>query len=266
MEWTTKMEGGGSLYLRDEGNYLYLEATRPEGGEGLYKVILQGLQGRQVLGTMSPSEHGLKLSRMVSRSTMGHWGCLPLTKVICQMSFPFGEETGVQVPMGTAVTTQTKVVEVPDVLFGEQGISPVSLVVGDVVEEAKKSETKPEQAIEQYEQIQERVLQGQTPEEEQWEMVEIPTVEEEPDRGFRLCKEPQAYLTDPLLLPSLRDCRGVLLSEEEGGFSLALPYTPQEKFPLTPLFCFGQYTQLQGRAYLLFSFRQGAVPYVPDMA
>lgn len=262
MEWTSKMEGGGSLYLRDEGNYLYLEATRPEEGEGLYKVILQGLQGRQVLGTMSPCEHGLKLSRMVSRSTMGQWGCLPLTKVICQMSFPFGEESNASV--------QPKSMEVPDVFLGEQGVSPLSIVEENWEKpmEAKDSKVEVSESrqgsgspsiSEEFFPVEEEIHS-----EEQWELVEIAV--EEQTTGFRPCTEPEAYLTDPLLLRSIRERSGVLLSEEEGGFSLAVPYTLKDKFPMIPLFCFGQYTQLQGGDYLLFSFRQGAVPYVPDMA
>lgn len=229
MEWTTKMEGGGTLYLRDDGLYMYLEANRPEGQPGLYKVILQGVQGGQVLGTMEPCDTGLKLSRMVSRATLGQWGCLPLTKVICQLTYPFPTEEKQDSPL-----------EKEEVLAPSLWEEKVSL---DEEIPPKEEQTPEEEVV--WEGLQEE------PEEILWTEVTAPEEERE---GFRPCPQPSQWMSDPVLVRGIGSYEGVLRQEREDGFALAIPFSADKAFPLTPLFCLAQPKELQGRKYLVFSF------------
>lgn len=261
MEWTTKMEGGGSLYLRDEGNYLYLEATRPP-GEGLYKVILQGLHGGQVLGTMSPEGKVLKLSRMVSRSTMGQWGCLPLTKVLCQLSFPFQEgkfyETGVESRRDSSRGLSSSESNAPT-----QGATVDSTLREVAQEEELFQEVEPVgESLEQGRQfLPSESFEEDISLEEQWE--EVVTVEKTPDLGgFSPCAQPVTLLKDPVLQGGILGCQGVLSRQEGEGFSLAIPYFPDKAFPLTAIFCFGRCETLGEQKYVLYSFREGGSPWV----
>ena len=43
-----RMEGGGTLSLREEGPRVHLEAARPDDGRGLYKAWVRGQQGSQI--------------------------------------------------------------------------------------------------------------------------------------------------------------------------------------------------------------------------
>ncbi len=231
MEWTTKMEGGGTLYLRDDGTYVYLEANRS--GAGSYQVILQGLQGGQILGQMNPCETGLKLARMVSRSTMSQWGCLPLVKVICQESYPYSS------PEGIASSPKLPLVQ----------------------EEAAPPSVEDE---EQWEEIPLATVPLPLEEEELWE--EVPDLPLEPAidasfQGFRPCLTEEIQLHDPILASCFRRCSGVLLREGEGSFALAVPYFPHKEFHLTSLLCLGYVLRLGGEQYVGFSFHRDGKPF-----
>ncbi len=257
MDWTSKMEGGGMLYLRDEGNYMYLEATRPQDTQGLYKVILQGLHGQQVLGTMTPCETGLKLSRMVSRSTMGQWGCLPLTKVICQLSFPFdktstGEHRGetegqaLDYPQGallspgnSATENKTENVERQNPLPPEPSLSNI---LPDILPDPVPN------------------LVEETDQDIQWEAVPLYDTTPPETKLFSPCPHPDRLMKDPLLESCFRRCKGVEMREGEEGLTLAVPYDCQREFVLSPIFCFGQLYQYQGERYVLFSFTESGKP------
>lgn len=230
MEWTTKMEGGGTLYLRDDGHCMYLEANRPEDGRGLYKVILQGIQGGQVLGTMEPSEKGLKLSRMVSRSTMGQWGCLPLSKVICQLTYPFPEEK--EEPLEEAEVFSAALLEQ---IQEEESFRPV-----------EESSDSPEQEHKTEESWTEVALPEEIPEEIQYE------------GGFSPCSHGEQWMKDGVLADCLSRCHDVLRSEREGGFALAIPF--EGEFPMIPLFCLAQKLELGTKTYLGFCFAQDGRP------
>lgn len=251
MEWTTKMEGGGTLYLRDDGHYMYLEANRPGDHSGLYKVILQGMQGGQVLGTMEPHENGLRLSRMVTRGTMGQWGCLPLTKVICQVSYPFP-------PMEESPLTKEDVFS-PDFSVEMDVISPeeekkeeVSFLPAEVdQEEIGQGKTLASHPLSQWEEVEVRA--AAEPISEQKEEILWTEVATGGKEGFFPCSGGQG-VADRLLEEGISAYVGVLRKEEKGGFSLAIPFSLDKEFPLTPLFCLAVRKEVEGKDYLLFSF------------
>ncbi len=69
------MEGGGTLSLEEEGLRVHLRAVCPDDGGGLYKVWVRGRGGSLLLGTLTPENGRLALSRTLSRSTLGQAGC-----------------------------------------------------------------------------------------------------------------------------------------------------------------------------------------------
>lgn len=84
-----RMEGGGTLSLREEGPRVYLEAARPDDGRGLYKAWVRGREGSFLLGTLLPEAGGLRLKRTVSRSSLERAGCWPVTGGSCVLFYPF---------------------------------------------------------------------------------------------------------------------------------------------------------------------------------
>lgn len=263
MEWTTKMEGGGTLYLRDDGNYMYLEANRGAEPKGLYQVVLQGLQGGQVLGTMLPCETGLKLCRMVSRSTMGQWGCLPLIKVICQPSFlsPLPEQGAGNIEearefareLASKVASDVAEEEEIQVTKEEETLETIALETGETREEAREKTWK-ETPFPQ----EERKMKA---EEVSWELVEdiVPEMTE----GFRACENPGQWVKDEGLLLSLQRCSKILYQEKKQGVELLIPYDLSEEFPLIPLFCLSSLYIDQDRKYLSFFFGADGKPMRP---
>ena len=89
-----RMEGGGTLSLREEGLRVCLEAVRLDDGRGLYKAWALGRSGRFLLGTLIPQGGGLRLSRTVSRTALEQAGCWPVTGGEAVLVYPFsqGEE------------------------------------------------------------------------------------------------------------------------------------------------------------------------------
>ncbi len=248
MEWTTKMEGGGSLYMRDDGHFLYFEANRPH-ESGIFKVILQGMGGGQVLGTMELKESGLKLCRMVSRSTIAQWGCLPLTKVICQRSYPPNplKETAFAV---------------------EDVLSPMLLAENYPVREEKEENIPVEEnSFQESDSMLEKIShlveelsplmdqKSEIPPEEEVIWTEVPA-----GRDFFPCSRPDRGIVEPILVQNLRGVKGVLRQEGEEGFALAMPYFPDKAFPLTPLFCLGRLEEIFGRDYVVFHFSKEGRP------
>lgn len=229
MEWNKGMEGGGNLYIRDEGSYVYLEASRPRDQAGLYKIQIQGLEGKQILGTLTPSGDLLKLSRMVSRKHLDQWGCWPIQRAICQLSFPFQE------------------------------LPPPSLDEG---QEKKAPEVQP---------------------------AELASPDHGPyPQGFAPCGQPETWVKNPRILGQLEQVRGLLYRQDNPGATLALPYLPQEPFPLPALFCLCQLVfseedagrtgvilpkgpgqqqwvdiKKERQGYLSFSFGPGGQPKLP---
>ena len=54
-----------------------------------------------------------------------------------------------------------------------------------------------------------------------------------------------------------------LLRREEDGFSLALPFRTDRRFPLTPLFCFAKVESLGEEHYAIFCFNRCGCPRPP---
>jgi len=78
MDAVIVLEGGGQLTVREEGPRVRLEAWRRYGA-GIYKVWLRGGGGRMLLGTLAPDRGGLSLVRTLSRQSLEHAGCWPIT-------------------------------------------------------------------------------------------------------------------------------------------------------------------------------------------
>lgn len=89
MDRQLALAGGGSLTVGEDGPRVRLEAVRPNDGKGLYKVWLWGLSGRMLLGTMAPEGEVLRLSRVISRTSLEGQGCWPPTGAEAVMAFSF---------------------------------------------------------------------------------------------------------------------------------------------------------------------------------
>lgn len=92
MERKWEMKGGGWLTVYREGPRVRMEAVRPADKKGLYKVWLQGEQGKRLLfGTLAPGENGLELRKTMSLGELERSGCWPLVGAECRLAFSFGE-------------------------------------------------------------------------------------------------------------------------------------------------------------------------------
>ena len=66
--------------------------------------------------------------------------------------------------------------------------------------------------------------------------------------------------TDPVLARSVDKI--ALWRQDRDGFSLAFPWNPKASFPLAPAFCFAWVEEMEGRPWVVFSFREGGWPVV----
>ncbi len=262
MEWTTKMEGGGTLYLRDDGTYMYLEANLSGEKTGQFRVILQGLHGDQLLGTMSPREEGgLRLSRMIPRSTLGQWGCLPITKVLCQEIFTpsepiLGENLLFQMEEGDSLPKMEQAEEMAS------------------TEVATSTETLPEkeedtlwEAVEREENTADFFqdkgdFEGNPEGNFEGNEAETPTVfvevSRETESQLQPAIHPEYWMADKNLAKSLGKNEKVFEkmagNSPDQGRILAIPYGKEKPFPMTSIFCFGRLQWLQGKAFVTFFF------------
>lgn len=269
------MEGGGTLFIRDEGAFLYFEANRSEEGEGVYKVMIQGVHGSQMLGTMGTCEGGLKLSRMVSRSTLGKWGCLPVTKAICERGYLFeaqGDGFGEKREDGFGERGFLEGLDEEDKGEGlareeggkgiEGGVLGVEFVGGgkegeeewERIEEDFLEEGKDFEDIGHWGNL-EDLKEGYKEGEEVW----VPVEE---GGGFLPCFHPERGIASRALGVAVSGCVGVLREEGEDGFSLAVPFERNQEFGLMELFCLGEYREIGGRGYLVFGFSEEGRPVV----
>lgn len=81
-----------------------------------------------------------------------------------------------------------------------------------------------------------------------------------PPAGWNWQERPSGLITDPLLRHGLETVARALYRETEDGFQLALPWPTEGPFPLTPLFCLGEITNLEGKKHVRFSFCSGGQP------
>lgn len=103
MEQQWNMEGGGTLELRRDGAWAWLDARRAMDRKGLYKVWLRGGPGgRMLLGTLVPEKEGLRLTRRLLVSELERSGCWPLEGAQAVRAYSFDERAGWQREMDPA--------------------------------------------------------------------------------------------------------------------------------------------------------------------
>lgn len=78
--------------------------------------------------------------------------------------------------------------------------------------------------------------------------------------GWSVEQEPARKMGDPILAQAAGQLHGPLVREDGQGFSLAIPYSEKERFPLLPAFCFARLERLDGRTYVAFHFSQAGFP------
>ncbi len=66
---------------------------------------------------------------------------------------------------------------------------------------------------------------------------------------------------DPILAGAVENT--ALFRQEPDGFSLAFLWNPQAPFPLVPAFCFARVETMEGRPWVVYSFREGGWPILP---
>lgn len=254
MEWTMNMEGGGTLYFREDGAYLYFEANRREEKEGLYKVVIQGIHGSQVLGTMLPSGNHLRLSRMISRQTVGQWGCLPVMKVICEKTYEFPIKQHIK-----------PVYRSNDQLFYEQFQEVEKENQPTLDQKVPKIEETQWEVVEKKEKIEERVETEETVkvDENRWNGGETMTNRPE-DVWIPVKEEPENQVShgikDPEFQQKLKQYSGVFREDTSVGFSIGIPYDKNKEFPFINLFCLGKLVERKNKQYILFSFSKEGKP------
>lgn len=71
---------------------------------------------------------------------------------------------------------------------------------------------------------------------------------------------PEALFRTPWLRRALTGAEGALIKKAGKGCFLALPYSPERPFPLTPLFCFCRICRIEQREYAVFCFDDAEWP------
>ena len=66
---------------------------------------------------------------------------------------------------------------------------------------------------------------------------------------------------DPVLAGSVE--KSALWRKDPEGFSLAFPWNPKAPFPMVPAFCFARVEELEGKSWVVLSFREGGWPVMP---
>lgn len=273
MEWTTNMEGGGTLYFRDDGSYFYFEARRPyekSDPETAYQVILQGVHGGQLLGKLTPWEGGWKLSQMVSRSTLEKWGCLPVNKVICQKSYGWRQEGNLEVSqlersLDREVDVKEKDLHMCEVKSATSSNKKETQERWEKVEEEKISGSQ--LVIGEEETLileKEREMIEIIPEkQEQWVVMEENRVILD---GFHLCSQPWTLVENQEIASLLHHYKQVYLRENGKSFTLAIPYFSDKEFPLTSLFSISSVERVEEKHFVLFSFTKEGKPVINPLA
>lgn len=73
------------------------------------------------------------------------------------------------------------------------------------------------------------------------------------------------YFHDPILKTAAQHCNPILKRQDNSGFSLAVPFHPEQPFPMIPIFCFGETRQIAGQEYIIFSFDINGNPKCPSV-
>ena len=89
MSETISLENGGHLNYSTNGILVNISVSRPLDNSGLYKAWLTGPNGKYLLGTLSPEQDKLTLSKTVSQDTLSREGCWPISGGRITLAFPF---------------------------------------------------------------------------------------------------------------------------------------------------------------------------------
>jgi len=68
---------------------------------------------------------------------------------------------------------------------------------------------------------------------------------------------PYRYFDDDVIENSLKNVKNALVSENDGTIRLAIPVSGSEPFPAMPIFCFGTFTEINGKSYMVFNLKGG---------
>jgi len=78
------------------------------------------------------------------------------------------------------------------------------------------------------------------------------------ESGWRETSSPGELFADEETARACGDIRGALVCREGGAVFLAVPCS-EEPFPLMPVFRFGRPCEIEGRPYLVFGVKDGAI-------
>jgi hypothetical protein len=84
----------------------------------------------------------------------------------------------------------------------------------------------------------------------------LPDAPETPG-AWRACPDPRALFRDGDLISE--EIRGALRRADGEATRLAVPLSPEEPFPMMPVFCFGEPEEIEGRGYVVFKIKNGAL-------
>ena len=83
------------------------------------------------------------------------------------------------------------------------------------------------------------------------------------ESGWQRVSRPEELFRTPWLRRSLRGVEGALTKKTGAGRCLALPYSPESPFLLTPIFCLCSIRRIGERNYAVFSFDDAEWPQPP---
>ena len=83
------------------------------------------------------------------------------------------------------------------------------------------------------------------------------------ESGWKSVSRPEELFRTPWLRRSLTGVEGALTKKTGAGRCLALPYSPESPFLLTPIFCLCRIRRIGERSYAVFSFDDAEWPRLP---
>jgi len=78
--------------------------------------------------------------------------------------------------------------------------------------------------------------------------------------GWEQMEHPDRLFHDPVLEQAARGLSHVLVRQEEDCFSLAVPFSTDQEFPLIPLFCLARVIQIGRRSCIMWKFEKNGIP------
>ncbi len=83
------LEHGGYLTFSEHGAQVTFTVSKERDESGLYKAWLRGPGGEYLLGTLSPEQDQLTVTKTVSKSALLNAGCWPVSGGYTALAFPF---------------------------------------------------------------------------------------------------------------------------------------------------------------------------------